>query len=98
MVKRRLHFRHSRRRRIRSPVRASRESTTLSSRCAQNGHFTGASLLCVQFFSPTPRIHSLRPLVLQRWPYGVARPWTSLLGTTKAHLSSSSPRRLPAIG
>ncbi len=45
VVKRRLHFRHSRRRRIRSPVRASRESITLSSRCEQNGHFTEASRL-----------------------------------------------------
>src|SRR5437588_12950183 len=40
-VKRRSHFRHSRRRRIASPSRDSRESTTLSSRKPQNGHFIG---------------------------------------------------------
>src|SRR5262249_5543606 len=39
VVKRRSHFRHSRRRRIVSPVRPSRESITLSSVCPQNGHF-----------------------------------------------------------
>src|SRR5437016_10754847 len=38
-VKRRSHFKHSRRRRIASPSRDSRESTTLSSRKPQNGHF-----------------------------------------------------------
>src|SRR5882724_1693380 len=43
-VKRRSHFKHSRRRRITSPSRLSRESTTLSSRCKQNGHFIGISL------------------------------------------------------
>src|SRR5437763_243315 len=38
-VKRRSHFKHSRRRRIASPSRDSRESTTLSSRKPQKGHF-----------------------------------------------------------
>src|ERR1043166_8042608 len=38
-VNRRSQRRHSRRRRIASPSRDSRESTTLSSRYAQNGHF-----------------------------------------------------------
>src|SRR6185436_8888892 len=38
-VKRRSHFRHSRRRRMASPSRDSRESTTLSSTNPQNGHF-----------------------------------------------------------
>src|ERR1051325_2156903 len=38
-VKRRSHFRHSRRRLIESPSRDSRESTTLSSINPQNGHF-----------------------------------------------------------
>src|SRR5438105_3963082 len=38
-VKRRSHFRHSRRRRMASPSRDSRESTTLSSRKPQKGHF-----------------------------------------------------------
>src|SRR5215831_3643020 len=45
VVKRRLHFKHSRRRRIVSPPRPSRESITLSSTCPQKGHFTGLSLL-----------------------------------------------------
>src|SRR6266481_1521501 len=45
VVKRRPHFRHSRRRRIVSPPRPSRESITLSSICAQKGHFTGLVLL-----------------------------------------------------
>src|SRR5689334_5959331 len=44
VVKRRSHFRHSRRRRIVSPARPSRESITLSSRCPQNGHFTRVAL------------------------------------------------------
>src|SRR5713226_5123010 len=38
-VKRRSHFRHSRRLRIESPSRDSRESTTLSSIKPQKGHF-----------------------------------------------------------
>src|SRR5882762_2791518 len=38
-VKRRSHFKHSRRLRIESPSRDSRESTTLSSIKPQNGHF-----------------------------------------------------------
>src|SRR6266404_7405470 len=38
-VKRRSHFKHSRLRRIASPSRDSRESTTLSSRKPQKGHF-----------------------------------------------------------
>src|SRR5437588_11070009 len=46
-VKRRSHFRHSRRRRIASPSLDSRESTTLSSIKPQNGHFIRLlSLLC----------------------------------------------------
>src|SRR5258708_8228858 len=45
VVNRRSHFRHSRRRRMVSPVRPSRESITLSSRCPQKGHFTPAFLL-----------------------------------------------------
>src|SRR5258707_7088053 len=44
VVKRREHFRHSRRRRMVSPVRPSRESITLSSRCAQKGHFNWGCL------------------------------------------------------
>src|SRR6266446_638285 len=50
VVKRRPHFRHSRRRRIVSPTRPSRESITLSSICAQKGHFTGLVLLAVRRF------------------------------------------------
>src|SRR5215469_15720158 len=45
VVKRREHLRHSRRRRMVSPARPSRESITLSSRCAQKGHFTRWVLL-----------------------------------------------------
>src|SRR5208283_2553839 len=45
LVKRREHFRHSRRRRMVSPVRPSRESITLSSMLAQKGHFTREVLL-----------------------------------------------------
>src|SRR5205823_7211982 len=45
VVKRRLHFRHSRLRRMVSPPRPSRESITLSSTCAQKGHFTRLGLL-----------------------------------------------------
>src|SRR5258708_9741378 len=44
VVNRRSHFRHSRRRRMVSPVRPSRESITLSSRCAQKGHFNWGCL------------------------------------------------------
>src|SRR5258708_7918343 len=46
VLNRRSHFKHSRRRRIVSPVRPSRESITLSSRCPQKGHFTPAFLPC----------------------------------------------------
>src|SRR6266851_1165233 len=42
-------FKHSRRRRIVSPVRPSRESITLSSRFPQKGHFTPAFLPCRLF-------------------------------------------------
>src|SRR5215469_18244068 len=45
VVKRLAHLRHSRRRRMVSPLRPSRESITLSSRCAQKGHFTRWFLL-----------------------------------------------------
>src|SRR6266849_6231594 len=45
VVKRRPHLRHSRRRRMVSPLRPSRESITLSSTCAQKGHFTRQFLL-----------------------------------------------------
>src|SRR6266404_2105685 len=46
VVNRRSHFKHSRRRRIVSPVRPSRESMTLSSKCPQKGHFTPTFLPC----------------------------------------------------
>src|SRR5258708_1114585 len=46
VVNRRSHFKHSRRRRMVSPVRPSRESITLSSRFPQKGHFTPVSLPC----------------------------------------------------
>src|SRR5882724_6503372 len=42
VVYRRWHFRHSRRRRMNSPSRPTRESTTRSSVCPQKGHFTGS--------------------------------------------------------
>src|SRR3972149_3924765 len=42
VVNRRLQFRHSRRRRIAAPSRASRESTTFSSPCPHKGHFIRA--------------------------------------------------------
>src|SRR5882724_5071835 len=45
VVYRRWHFRHSRRRRMNSPSRPTRESTTRSSVWPQNGHFMGALLL-----------------------------------------------------
>src|SRR5207237_8362145 len=45
VVYRRWHFRHSRRRRMNSPSRPTRESTTRSSVWPQNGHFIGAHLL-----------------------------------------------------
>src|SRR4051812_36024319 len=51
VVKRRPHFKHSRRRRIASPPRLSRESITLSSAKRQNGHFTARRLP----FAPAPR-------------------------------------------
>src|SRR2546430_4744138 len=41
VVYRRWHLRHSRRRRMNSPSRPTRESTTRSSVWPQNGHFTG---------------------------------------------------------
>src|SRR5882724_13019841 len=41
VVKRLLHFRHSRRRRMESASLLSRESTTLSLRNPQKGHFIG---------------------------------------------------------
>src|ERR671935_2658848 len=41
VVYRRWHFRHSRRRRMNSPSRPTRESTTRSSVWPQNGHFIG---------------------------------------------------------
>src|SRR5271168_3562483 len=53
VVKRRAHFRHSRRRRMVSPVRPSRESITLSSMLAQNGHFTRDGLLAVFYREPS---------------------------------------------
>src|SRR3972149_6517036 len=46
VVNRRLQFRHSRRRRIAAPSRASRESTTFSSTCPQKGHFIRAAPPC----------------------------------------------------
>src|SRR3990172_10447696 len=46
VVNRRLQLRHSRRRRIAAPSRASRESTTFSSTCPQKGNFIRAPPLC----------------------------------------------------
>src|SRR3989304_2269025 len=46
VVNRRLQFRHSRRRRIAAPSRASRESTTFSSTCPPKGHFIRAAPPC----------------------------------------------------
>src|SRR6266851_4610228 len=68
VVNRRSHFRHSRRRRMVSPVRPSRESITLSSRCPQKGHFTPAFLPCrpVQRLVPHFRARQCHPVLAFR--------------------------------
>src|SRR5256885_6943862 len=70
VVNRRSHFRHSRRRRIVSPMRPSRESITLSSRFPQKGHFTPAFLLCRPAQQLVPRFHARQflPVLLFRAP------------------------------
>src|SRR5271163_304510 len=67
VVKRRAHFRHSRRRRMVSPVRPSRESITLSSMLAQKGHFTRDHLLAVY--------HALSLAIRAVIPFRVRRAW-----------------------
>src|SRR5882762_4353209 len=85
VVKRRPHFRHSRRRRIVSPVRPSRESITLSSTCAQKGHFTGLVLLA----GPHPQ-----PQLLFRVPPSRAiSPRITLHALEAAHRQDCRPRR-----
>src|SRR6266404_5637393 len=70
VVNRRSHFKHSRRRRIVSPVRPSRESITLSSRFPQKGHFTPAFLPCrpVQELVPHFRARQFHRALLFRAP------------------------------
>src|SRR6266566_1290568 len=76
VVKRRLHFKHSRRRRMVSPPRPSRESITLSSRCAQKGHFTRHDLLVDG---------QLRPALLSYAPVRATSPTTVLPESRTAH-------------
>src|SRR3970282_1157772 len=72
VVNRRLQFRHSRRRRIAAPSRASRESTTFSSTCPQKGHFIRAAPPC---HALTVRLSlstlSSRPKGSRSKPFGV---------------------------
>src|SRR5271154_7258282 len=107
VVNRRSHFKHSRRRRIKSPVRASRESTTLSSRCEQKGHFTCACLpFCartlthptcrtnriIQPVLPTPLPPQFSLLPFLLPPFFAARPSTTLRGTALALQRDMEPR------
>src|SRR5215472_2984054 len=78
VVKRRLHFKHSRRRRMVSPPRPSRESITLSSKCAQKGHFTRPDLLTVAN-------GLLRAALLSRAPVRATSPTTVLPESGTAH-------------
>src|SRR5215472_10681445 len=78
VVKRRLHFKHSRRRRMVSPPRPSRESITLSSTCAQKGHFTKPHLLTVL-------TGLVRPALLSHAPAHATCPTTVLPESGTAH-------------
>src|ERR1700738_382299 len=98
VVNRLAHFRHSRRRRIASPARPSRESITLSSRNAQKGHFTPWILLagCLPAIA---RRHSPATLFLApRTP--AIFPATTLGATTVArprnHSRQTSPAKVPS--
>src|SRR6266403_4746522 len=86
VVKRRPHLRHSRRRRMVSPLRPSRESITLSSTCAQNGHFTRQFLLG----------HPEARLPPRSWPFGAIRQVTSPREPTAALLPPCTWRRKSA--
>src|SRR6266566_1855677 len=86
VVNRRLHFRHSRRRRMVSPPRPSRESITLSSICAQKGHFTGPDLL------GGPR--SRPPLLFRAPPFRAISPKTILHAPAAVHRQDCRRRRL----
>src|SRR6266568_3930404 len=85
VVNRRLHFRHSRRRRMVSPPRPSRESITLSSICAQKGHFTGPDLL------GGPR--SRPPLLFRAPPSRAISPKTILHAPAAVHRQDCKPRK-----
>src|SRR5487761_179697 len=88
VVNRLPHFKHSRRRRIKSPARPSRESTTLSSRCEQNGHFTvepRASALPHRKLTHVRRALRLR---LPRAPAGANLP-----STTPRESATAFPQR-----
>src|SRR5712692_524885 len=86
VVNRRLHFRHSRRRRMVSPPRPSHESITLSSICAQKGHFTGPDLL------GGPR--SRPPLLFRAPPSRAISPKTILHAPAAVHRQDCRRRRL----
>src|SRR5712692_6044294 len=86
VVNRRPHFKHSRRRRMVSPRRPSRESITLSSTCAQKGHFTGLILLAVWHFRPPPLFHVP--------PTPAISPATILHAPAAVHLQDCTRRRL----
>src|SRR5256885_13783760 len=96
VVKRRSHFKHSRRRRIVSPVRPSRESITLSSVCPQNGHFMR---LLRGHLSPC-RAPPLPPTLLFRAPpsRAIARTKTlheSTVESPQSCTTQTSPARAP---
>src|ERR1700687_27994 len=98
VVKRLAHLRHSRRRRIASPARPSRESITLSSRNAQKGHFTPLILLA-GWPPASPQRQSPAPLFpAPRTP--AIFPTTSPGAIKRAHplncSQQTSPAKLPS--
>src|SRR5882724_3409515 len=99
VVNRRSHFKHSRRRRIVSPVRPSRESITLSSRCPQKGHFTPAVLPCrpVRNLVPHRRARQCHQALLFRVrPIPAICPGKRLPESATESLQYCTPQRSPA--
>src|ERR1700740_361406 len=100
VVNRRSHFRHSRRRRIVSPVRPSRESITLFSSCPQKGHFPPAFLPCRPAQRSVPHFRARQfpqALLFHVPPVPASSPEKRLHELSPERRRCYKPRRLPAI-